>query len=120
MEFRAYLFRAGRNAKIDWLRRRAARGKVIDPGAEIPAESPRAVDNTDPIRALAMAELDEAIRQCLGGLSETQRESLLLSCEGLVRGEIAAVLGRAPGNVGRWVKEARRGMAECLEKKGVT
>ena len=115
--FRSYLYRSARNAKIDSLRHLQSRNKVLVSGDAMAVESVPS-PTPSPAKRFEQIELGAAIRQCLEKLTETQRDSLLLSYEGITGDDISALIGRKRGNVGRWVSEARARMRRCLESKG--
>ena len=70
----------------------------------------------DPEEDLVRAESGERVRTALEGLSERDREVLLLWDGGMSYGEIAAETGLAPGAVGTTLARARKRLVEMYEQ----
>ncbi len=115
---RAWLFRILRNAFLEQ-RRREGR-TPLEPGGEEEAEGRPDPDAAD--RALrGDAELErlrrvvgEEIEAALRTLSEEARTVVLLDVEGLSEGEMAEVMGCAPGTVKSRLHRARAALRERL------
>ena len=72
---------------------------------------------TDPEGEMVRAERGERVREALEGLSERDREVLLLWDGGMSYGEIAAEAGLAPGAVGTTLARARKRLVELYEQR---
>jgi RNA polymerase sigma-70 factor (ECF subfamily) len=70
----------------------------------------------DPEDDLIRAEHGERVREALEGLSERDREVLLLWDGGMSYDEIAAETGLAPGAVGTTLARARKRLVETFEQ----
>jgi RNA polymerase sigma-70 factor (ECF subfamily) len=122
-QFRAWMFTIARNRLIDWRRREARRhSDAVTPEVlgELPADDDPAITALDVLRA------DEAVglvRECLPG---DQAEVILLRViGGLDVAEVAAIVGKRPGNVRVLQHRGLRRLAEHLaeeapERRGVT
>lgn len=115
VNLRAWLFRILRNAHLDQLRR-----SVHDParpGAD-DSELEDVAAAGDPeasfIRKCAARDLEVAMRS----LSEDRRTVILLDLEGLADGEIAEVIGCAPGTVKSRLSRARADLRRALGRPG--
>jgi RNA polymerase sigma-70 factor (ECF subfamily) len=107
-DLRAWLFTVARNAFHSH-----ARSRVVAERVDIELFAAAQVAGTSPDAGLALAELERA----LAGLSETDRELLLLfGVEGLSHGELAAVLGLDLVTVRKRVSRARVRLAEALDE----
>ena len=86
--------------------------------AEAPGASPAAADC--PRAAAAQGELEAALAACLEHLPETLRGAFALRVfEGLAYEEIADAMECPRGTVKSRLNDARRRLAECLERRGV-
>jgi RNA polymerase sigma-70 factor (ECF subfamily) len=107
-DLRAWLFRILRNAWLD-LRRREGRAPV-DPQADaeaVPAGGPdgwlRGDAELERLRRVVGEEIEAALR----ALPEEARMVVLLDLEGFTEGEMAEVMGCAPGTVKSRLSRAR-------------
>ena len=70
-------------------------------------------------RLVASREIGEAIRGCLDGLPDSQREVFVLrEMEDLDTREICKILGRTVTHIGVLFHRARAGLRGCLEAQG--
>ena len=113
---RAWLFRILRNAHLDQ-RRRAGHDPARPGESDSALEDTAAVDEGsqgDPeaswVRKCAARDLEVALHS----LSEDRRTVILLDLEGLPDGEIAEVLGCAPGTVKSRLSRARADLRRAL------
>lgn len=122
-QFRAWMFTIARNRLIDWRRREARRRSVaVTPEdlSERPADDDPAITAVDALRA------DAAVRFVRACLPRDQAEVILLRVVGgLDVGEVAAIVGKQPGNVRvlqhRGLRRlAERFVEETPERRGVT
>lgn len=111
--FRSWLYRIGRNAALDAVRRR---------GREIPLDDPRARDAVDEWSGGseeddALDALDaSAVHIALDRISPLHREALALRfLEGLSYGEIAAVVGVPVGTIRSRLHHGRRALRREME-----
>ncbi len=117
---RAWLFRILRNAHLD--QRRRAGHDPARPGERDGAlEETAAVDEGsqgDPeaswLRKCAARDLEAALL----ALTEDRRTVILLDLEGLADGEIAEVIGCAPGTVKSRLSRARADLRRALKREG--
>lgn len=116
--FRAWVLRIVTNMCYDELRRRKRRpaasleemGADYDDGAPIPDDAP------SPEQAAQQNELNRAIQNCIGELSESQRTVMILSdIEGLSYQEIVDTLGMNLGTVKSRLSRARVSIRDCLQ-----
>lgn len=116
--FRAWVLRIVTNTCYDELRRRKRRpatsldemGADMDDGAPIPDDAP------SPEQAVQQNELNRAIQNCIGELSESQRMVMVLSdVEGLSYQEIVEILGMNLGTVKSRLSRARVSIRDCLQ-----
>ena len=116
--FRAWVLRIVTNMCYDELRRRKRRpaasldemGADYDDGAPIPDDSP------SPEQAAQQNELNRAIQNCIGELSESHRTVIVLSdIEGLSYQEIVDTLGMNLGTVKSRLSRARVSIRDCLQ-----
>jgi RNA polymerase sigma-70 factor, ECF subfamily len=122
-QFRAWMFTIARNRLNDW-RRREARRRSVTVAPEVlwdwPADDDPAVTALDVMRAEAALAL---VRACL---PRDQAEVILLRVVGgLDVGEVAAIVGKRPGNVRVLQHRGLRRLAEQIardtpERRGVT
>jgi RNA polymerase sigma-70 factor, ECF subfamily len=121
-QFRAWMFTIARNRLIDWRRREARRrSDAVTP--EVLGELP--ADDDPASTALDMLRADEAValvRTCLPG---DQAEVILLRViGGLDVADVAAIVGKRPGNVRvlqhRGLRRLAEHLAEAPERRGVT
>ncbi len=114
VNLRAWLFRILRNAHLDQCRR--AGHDPARPGEDDGALEEAADPQQDPesawLRKCAALELEAALRS----LSEDRRTVILLDLEGLPDGEIAQVLGCAPGTVKSRLSRARAELRRTLRR----
>jgi RNA polymerase sigma-70 factor (ECF subfamily) len=122
-EFRAWMFTIARNRLIDARRRDARRPSVATPPE---AFHERPADDDPSVTALDLLSADAAValvRECLPPL---QAEVILLRVlGGLGVDEVAAMLGKRPGNVRVLQHRGLRRLAERIsagtpERRGVT
>jgi RNA polymerase sigma-70 factor (ECF subfamily) len=117
-DLRAWLFRILRNAWLD-LRRREGRSRVdpeADPdraGAE-PAASPDGWLRGDAELERLRRVVGEEIEAALQALPEEARMVVLLDLEGFTEGEVAEVMGCAPGTVKSRLSRARAALRARL------
>jgi RNA polymerase sigma-70 factor (ECF subfamily) len=116
--FRAWVLRIVTNTCYDELRRRKRRpatsldemGADMDDGAPIPDDAP------SPEQAVQQNELNRAIQNCIGELSESQRMVMVLSdVEGLSYQEIVEILDMNLGTVKSRLSRARVSIRDCLQ-----
>ncbi len=112
---RAWLFRILRNAGIDLLRRRRhdpTRPGPLDPPAQEDGEGAWLRDDRelDRLRRVVAGEIDAALL----ALPEEWRTAILLDLEGLTEGEVAEVMGCAPGTVKSRLSRARAALRQRL------
>lgn len=89
----AYVFGAVRNAAVDQLRRQGRCTDVVQ-ASLFNGHVPGPAGVEEPPARLARAELDECVRQAVDGLSNAQREAVVLKIYGgLTFAQIAEVLG---------------------------
>jgi RNA polymerase sigma-70 factor, ECF subfamily len=114
-QFRAWMFTIARNRLIDWRRREARRASVAtapDVLGEHPADDDPAVTALDVLRADAAVAL---VRACL---PRDQAEVILLRVlGGLDVDEVAAIVGKRPGNVRVLQHRGLRRLAERISDK---
>jgi RNA polymerase sigma-70 factor, ECF subfamily len=122
-QFRAWMFTIARNRLIDWRRREGRRRSVAvapEDLVERPADDDPAITAVDVLRADAAVAL---VRACL---PRDQAEVILLRVlGGLDVAEVAAIVGKQPGNVRVLQHRGLRRLAEQLaeesgERRGVT
>jgi RNA polymerase sigma-70 factor (ECF subfamily) len=116
-DLRAWLFRILRNAWLDQ-RRREGRGR-IDPDADADAAPEGGADGwlrgdaeLERLRRVVGEEIEAALRS----LPEEARMVVLLDLEGFTEGEVAAVMGCAPGTVKSRLSRARAALRERLSE----
>lgn len=108
-EFRAWLFRIGRDRAIDLARRAARR-----PEDSLDAATGRPSAETTDAQALAMIER-ERVWQAVAALPEAQREVIALRlASGLSGAEIAAVLGKGINAIKALQHRALQNLARTL------
>jgi RNA polymerase sigma-70 factor (ECF subfamily) len=117
--FRSWLLRIATNTCYDELRRRKRRpttsleelpGADSEDGPTLPA----AIDT--PEQALQQRELNDAIQNCINGLSDDQRVVLVMSdVQGISYQEIADATGAQLGTVKSRLSRARLGVRRCLQ-----
>ena len=122
-QFRAWMFKIARNRLIDWRRREARRRSVAVAPEDLnerPAEDDPAITVVDTLRADAAVGL---VRACL---PRDQAEVILLRVlGGLDVDEVAAIVGKQPGNVRVLQHRGLRRLAEQFaedapERRSVT
>jgi RNA polymerase sigma-70 factor, ECF subfamily len=122
-QFRAWMFTIARNRLIDWRRREARRPSVaMAPEAlgEHPADDDPALTAVDVLRA------DAAVATVRASLPRDQAEVILLRVlGGLDVEEVAAIVGKRPGNVRVLQHRGLRRLAERIsmeapDLRGVT
>jgi RNA polymerase sigma-70 factor, ECF subfamily len=122
-QFRAWMFKIARNRLIDWRRREARRRSVAVAPEDLnerAAEDDPAITVVDTLRADAAVGL---VRACL---PRDQAEVILLRVlGGLGVDEVAAIVGKQPGNVRVLQHRGLRRLAEQFaedapERRGVT
>lgn len=105
-----WLAAIARNAAIDSIRRR--RDVVLgmdEQGRALIDDFDRAVETLDPADA-------QALRGCLGGLEETQRNCIVLAyCEGFSREELAERFDRPVGTIKTWLHRGLASLKTCLD-----
>jgi RNA polymerase sigma-70 factor, ECF subfamily len=111
-QFRAWMFTIARNRLIDWRRREARRASVAmapDALGELPADDDPAVTALDMLRA------DAAVALVRAYLPRDQAEVILLRVlAGLDVDEVAAIVGKRPGNVRVLQHRGLRRLAERI------
>jgi RNA polymerase sigma-70 factor, ECF subfamily len=117
--FRSWLLRIATNTCYDELRRRKRRpatsfeelpGGESDDGPALPAQT------ATPEESAQQAELASAIQNCIGGLQDDYRVTLVMSdVEGFSYQEIADATGVQLGTVKSRLSRARTSMRRCLE-----
>jgi RNA polymerase sigma-70 factor (ECF subfamily) len=105
---RPWLFAVALNLVREEGRRAARQGRRL---VLYKAEQPEAAEAPD--EAMDRGERIARVRSALEGLTERDREALLLKAEGFSYDEIAATLGLAPGAVGTTLSRARRRLVEA-------
>jgi RNA polymerase sigma-70 factor (ECF subfamily) len=122
-QFRAWMFTIARNRLIDW-RRREARRRSVAVAPEILGERPAADDPAG--LALDVLRADAAVALVRSCLPRNQAEVILLRVlGGLDVDEVAAIVGKRPGNVRVLQHRGLRRLAERIaeeapELRGVT
>ena len=122
-QFRAWMFTIARNRLIDW-RRREARRRSVAVSPEILGERPAADDPAG--LALEVLRADAAVALVRACLPRGQAEVILLRVlGGLDVDEVAAIVGKRPGNVRVLQHRGLRRLAERIaeeapERRGVT
>jgi RNA polymerase sigma-70 factor (ECF subfamily) len=117
--FRAWLLRITTNTCYDELRRRKRRpatafddlpGGDTDDGPPLPASTPT------PEEAAQTRELSRVLQDCINGLQEDQRLTLIMSdVQGYSYQEIADESGVLLGTVKSRLSRARAAMRDCLQ-----
>jgi RNA polymerase sigma-70 factor (ECF subfamily) len=103
---RPYVFRSVRNAIVDGMRREPTLG--VDPLLDATVASN---GQPDPARV-------RLVEQCLGRLSDDERETLVLKVfDGLTFREIASVRRKTLGTVTAWYRRGVRKMRRMLEEE---
>lgn len=98
----------------DRLRRRAARRRAEDAGAQARPEAPL----PDPSDVASQAELQQLVRQVLQRIGEREREAFVLrELEGHTTAEVAAAMGIGESTVRSLTTLARRRLRELLEPR---
>lgn len=120
--FRAWILRMVANACYDELRRRKRRPTVpLEPADDFSdgtMDSPAwlADDAPTPEEALDRAELEHALRHCLGSLSpEFRLVVVMVDVQGMDYAEVAQVAGIPLGTIKSRLARARLRMQECLQ-----
>jgi RNA polymerase sigma-70 factor, ECF subfamily len=109
---RAWIFTVARNLSVDTHRHQHTRAGVEQAVAREPARPPQWA-STAVIAAERVAVVGEAIRR----LPEPQRVTLTMAAAGgMTSAELAAVLGVPAGTVRYRLSEARRAVAEALDR----
>jgi RNA polymerase sigma-70 factor, ECF subfamily len=122
-QFRAWMFTIARNRLIDW-RRGEARRRSVAVSPEILGERPAADDPAG--LALDVLHADAAVALVRSCLPRGQAEVILLRVlGGLDVDEVAAIVGKRPGNVRVLQHRGLRRLAERIaeaapERRGVT
>ncbi len=117
--FRAWLMRIATNTCYDHLRyekRRPATGLEDLVSEEFDDGPPIADDTPTPEEAAQSAELSRAIQDCIQGLQDDQRITLVMSdVEGFSYQEIADAVGVQLGTVKSRLSRARSALRGCLQ-----
>ncbi len=110
-----------RNRLRDRTRRGRDRGVSLDSlEADAPGAVPAATTADCPRAVAERGELETALAACLEHLPETLRGAFALRVfEGLAYDEIADAMECPRGTVKSRLNDARRRLAECLERRGV-
>ena len=122
-QFRAWMFTIARNRLIDW-RRREARRRSVAVSPEILGERPAADDPAG--LALDVLRADAAVALVRSCLPRGQAEVILLRVlGGLDVDQVAAIVGKRPGNVRVLQHRGLRRLAERIaeeapHRRGVT
>jgi RNA polymerase sigma-70 factor, ECF subfamily len=113
---RAWIFTVARNLSVDAHRHQHTQVRVEQALAHEPARPPQSVGtaaSTAVIAAERVAAVGEAIRR----LPEQQRVTLTMAAAGeMTSAELAAALGVPAGTVRYRLSEARRALAEALDR----
>ena len=111
--FKAWLLRMARNASLDRLRRIKAR----PPAADLPFEDVPLAGDGDPEQSAFEESRERLLRRAVEGLSEKNREVLLLKeIQGLTLEEVANLLGLPLGTVKSRSSRARLELAARIRK----
>jgi RNA polymerase sigma factor (sigma-70 family) len=117
--FRAWLSRIATNTCYDELRRLKRRPAVsVEELPDAEADDGPALPDSGqtPEQAMQQLELNNAIQDCINGLGDDQRVTLVLSdVEGLSYQEIAEMTGTQVGTVKSRLSRARAGVRNCLQ-----
>lgn len=117
--FRAWLLRIATNASYDELRRQRRRpADYIEemPGSESDDGAPLAASSPTPENAAEQNALQQAIADCIQGLSEDQRAVIVLAdVQGLPYQEVAEALNTQLGTVKSRLSRARLAVRRCLQ-----
>ena len=110
--FPAWLLRISRNKLLNWFRDAdPARSDLLHEGLQ--SNQPNAEAE------LNLKERDSALRQCIGELTEKQREVIILHYyQGMKLKEISSLLGKPTGTVAPTLKQTREKLKKCLELQG--
>ncbi len=107
---RTFAFRIGHNRGLTHRSRKRAVASELDEDLRDRSPGPESLLTA----ALTRERLTAAVRQ----LSETQRQVVMLSLEGLTNGQIAEVLGVTENNVAVRLTRARKALREILVARG--
>ena len=113
--FKTWLYAIGRNAALDYVRRRAKY-------AENPVEDylNGAPSGENPERDLLQAETNRTLYACIGRLPPDYRQALTLSYfEELDNGQVAAVMKKNRRQVENLLYRAKAALKQELEKEGI-
>jgi RNA polymerase sigma-70 factor, ECF subfamily len=108
--FRKWLAQSARNHCTD-LHRQPEKPTSID------EEEMDLLEDLLDMSDIEQVEWRDALRSCLEGLSEDEKECLLLRAEGLIWEEVTRKTGIAIRTAGARVTSAQRKMKDCLELK---
>jgi RNA polymerase sigma-70 factor, ECF subfamily len=102
-----------RNRALDWLRRpRETESNDVDALiAAVPDDSPGPED--------VYAQMQDAgrISECLGDLTDDQRQSITLAFfHGMSHGELASQVGKPLGTVKTWIRRGLDRLKACMER----
>lgn len=117
--FRAWLMRITTNTCYDELRRRKRRPATAFeelPGGDSDDGPPLAASTPTPEQAAQSSELAQALQDCINGLQEDQRLTLVMcDVQGFSYQEIADESGVQLGTVKSRLSRARAAMRDCLQ-----
>jgi len=83
---------------------------------DIPAATDVPDSGPDPLEQAMRSRAARALFECLKGLDETQRKTILLAYyEGLTHVELAARLATPLGTVKSWIRRGLDHLKDCLE-----
>lgn len=113
---RAWLFRVAINRLRDVRRMSTRRQKIL---AALPTGSSVADPPPRPDRALALIEARQTADEVLSGLTDRERQILLMREEGFAHREIAAAVGTTTGSIGTMIARALERVARTIEASEV-
>jgi len=113
----SYIMKAAHNAVIDEVRRRFRRAPVMQGGDEGLSSAP--AGNPHPEQLAEAAEIDRAIRACLGGLETPRRHAVTLHLLGHSLKECCEALGGTYKRTEHLVYRGLEDLRRCLTKKGL-
>lgn len=112
----SYLWRVAHTTTIDEIRRRKADREVSlddDGTARIPDD-----DSPSPERVARGSQLQQGLRDCLGGLNDDRRRAVTLYLQGHGVTEAAALLGYPHKRTENLIYRGLASLRDCLSSKG--